>query len=73
MQKGPKRCGFDPFSVLLIHQMPATARRYIACAGHQRSRAGLASWIAAAWYQLPLQSASLTREDAASVVALVSS
>jgi hypothetical protein len=72
MQKGPKRCGFDPFSVLLIHQMPATERRYTACAGHQRSHAGLASWIAAAWYQLPLQSASLTRE-VASALALASS
>ena len=25
------------------------------CCRHQRSHAGLASWIASSWYQLPLQ------------------
>jgi hypothetical protein len=33
---------------------PATGRSSISCR-HQRSHAGLASWIASSWYQLPLQ------------------
>jgi hypothetical protein len=55
---------------LLGSHQPSPVRQHRVCTGHQRSRTGLVSWIAASWYQAPPTATSLARDEARSVTAL---